>query len=113
MSARGILENPGMFARSTSSPASQVPTFQLSEDSGCTWDVVETFMNKVTIAPIPFKLVVHHLSEMTGSDRSQKGKTLLSKEERGILMECKNFCEVVDFLDEVREESGGLRREGR
>ncbi|EPE25064.1 FMN-linked oxidoreductase [Glarea lozoyensis ATCC 20868] len=111
MSARGILENPGMFFRPNSTSSYGIDKSQPAQDTGCTWDVVETFMNKVAIAPIPFKLVVHHLSEMTGTDRTQKGKTLLSKDERGILMECKNFCEVVDFLDEVRSENGGLRRE--
>jgi tRNA-dihydrouridine synthase 4 len=111
MSARGILENPGMFARPKLTSAYETDKSQPRKDTGCTWDVVETFMNKVAIAPIPFKLVVHHLSEMTGTDRTQKGKTLLSKEERGVMMDCKNFCEVLDFLDEVRSENGGLRRE--
>jgi tRNA-dihydrouridine synthase 4 len=98
MSARGILENPAVFSASHSTA------------SGCTWDVVETFMNNVIRAQIPFKLVVHHLSEMCGSDHSQRGKTLLTKEERGRLMEYTGLGEVIDFLDEVRETEGGLRR---
>ncbi|KAH8662983.1 hypothetical protein BGZ60DRAFT_530136 [Tricladium varicosporioides] len=96
MSARGILENPGLFATNM-------------QGESCTWEVVETFMNKVVKAPLPFKLVVHHLSEIVGSDRSQRGKTLLTKEERNKLMECKNFVEVVDLLDEYRGGEGMLR----
>jgi len=98
MSARGILENPALFSASHFT------------SSGCSWGVVETFMNNVIRAPIPFKLVVHHLSEMCGSDHSQRGKTLLTKEERGRLMGCTGLGEVIDFLDEVREGQGGLKR---
>ncbi|CAG8982783.1 hypothetical protein HYALB_00001064 [Hymenoscyphus albidus] len=97
MSARGILQNPGLFSE--------------KGRNGCTWEMVETFMNKVAIAPIPFKLVVHHISEMVGSDRSQRGVTLMSKEERLSMMECMNFLELVDYLDGVRAEYGGLRRD--
>jgi tRNA-dihydrouridine synthase 4 len=89
MAARGLLENPGMFRK--------------DEREGCGWDVVERFMNEVTRRPIPFKLVVHHLSEMVGSDRSQKGSTLLSKEERKGMMACLSMVELIDFLDGVRE----------
>ncbi|KAG9235138.1 tRNA-dihydrouridine synthase-like protein 4-like protein [Amylocarpus encephaloides] len=109
MSARGILENPGMFAQQRANP---LPMEQDAQQiTGCTWDVVETFINKIARAPIPFKLVVHHLSEMVGSDRSQKGNTLMTKEERGRLMECANMCEVIDFLDDIRKDNGGLRRD--
>ena len=73
------------------------------EREGCSWDVVERFMNEVTRRPIPFKLVVHHLSEMVGSDRSQRGSTLLSKEERKEMMACLSMVELIDFLDGVRE----------
>ncbi|KAL3420954.1 dihydrouridine synthase [Phlyctema vagabunda] len=90
MSARGLLENPALFA---------------GYDQ-CPWEAVEVFMNKVATRPIPFKLVLHHLTEMVGSDRSQRGKTLLSKEERLRLMQCASMLELIDFLDEVR----GVRR---
>lgn len=73
--------------------------------------MVETFINKVTIAPIPFKLIVHHISEMVGSDRSQSGVTLMTKEERLGMMECMNFLDLVDYLDELRAGEGGLRRD--
>lgn len=89
MAARGLLENPGMFRK--------------DGGEGCSWDVVEVFMNEVARRPIPFKLVVHHLSEMVGSDRSQRGSTLLRKEERKEMMACLSMGELIDFLDGVRE----------
>jgi tRNA-dihydrouridine synthase 4 len=92
MSARGILQNPALFAGHES----------------CPWEAVEIFLNKVVKAPIPFKLVVHHLSEMVGTDHQGgtvgggKG-TLLTKEERMAMMECGNMIELMDYLDEIRE----------
>ena len=88
MSARGLLENPGLFRG--------------DGGEGCAWDVVERLMSEVVRRPVPFKLVVHHLSEMVGSDRGQKG-TLFTKEQRRGLMECASMVELMDFLDEVRE----------
>ena len=92
MSARGILQNPALFAGFDS----------------CPWEAVETFLNKVTRAPIPFKLVVHHLSEMVGSDRAggQSGGgpgPLLSKEQRMEMMACQSMLELMEFLDNVRD----------
>ncbi len=92
MSARGILQNPALFAGY----------------DACPWEAVEIFLNKVVKAPIPFKLVVHHLSEMVGSDRAggQVGGgagPLLSKEQRITMMDCQNMLELIDFLDSVRE----------
>jgi tRNA-dihydrouridine synthase 4 len=92
MSARGVLENPALFAGFDS----------------CPWEAVETFMNKVTKAPIPFKLVVHHLSEMGGSDRSGGlvgggAGPLLNKEQRMEMMACQSMLELMDFLDNVRK----------
>ena len=57
MSARGILQNPALFAK----------------HENCPWEAVEMFLNKVVKAPIPFKLVVHHLSEMVGTDHQGGG----------------------------------------
>ncbi|KFZ18567.1 hypothetical protein V501_01146 [Pseudogymnoascus sp. VKM F-4519 (FW-2642)] len=85
MSARDILANPALFA---------------GHDT-CPWEAVEHFMNRVVTAPIPFKLVVHHLSQMTGSAGGGK-PALLGKEERGELMECRDMIEVIDFLDRVK-----------
>lgn len=92
MSARGILQNPALFVG-----------FET-----CPWEAVETFMNKVVMAPIPFKLVVHHLSEMVGSDRAggQVGGgpgPLLNKEQRIEMVACQSMVELVDFLDRVKE----------
>ncbi|KAF8847807.1 FMN-linked oxidoreductase [Acephala macrosclerotiorum] len=90
MSARGLLENPALFRG----------------DENCPWEVVKTFMERVMRAPLPFKLVVHHLGEMGGSDRSQKGKTLFSKEERAELMGCEGMVELIDWYEEMRERKG-------
>jgi tRNA-dihydrouridine synthase 4 len=97
MSARGILENPALFAGFDS----------------CPWEAVESFLNHVVKKPIPFKLVVHHLNEMVGSDRvggvgglgkgGRANGTLLSKEERMGLLACKDMLELIDFLEGVRE----------
>ncbi|KAK0104951.1 hypothetical protein ONS95_005212 [Cadophora gregata] len=122
MSARGLLECPGLFASPSSSPLSEsIFSFSVSkngteevqrdrqmrnDDGGDNrWEVLEFFLNSVVRAPIPFKLVVHHINEMVGSDRSQSGKatTLFNKEERAGLMECKSLIEVIDFVDGVRE----------
>lgn len=96
MAARGILENPAMFDG------------EGRGDRGCPWEAVEVFMGRVVRAPVPWKLVVHHLSEMVGSDRvtgtvgGGRG-TLVTKEERMGLMGCESMLEVVDWLDGVKE----------
>ena len=92
MSARGILQNPALF----------------NGFDTCPWGAVETFMNKVMKAPIPFKLVVHHLSEMVGTDRAsgQIGGglgPLLDKGQRMEMIACQSMLELIDFLDHVRE----------
>jgi tRNA-dihydrouridine synthase 4 len=92
MSARGILQNPALFAGHES----------------CPWEAVEMFLNKVVKAPIPFKLVVHHLSEMVGTDHAGGtvgggAGTLLTKEERRGMMGCGNMVELIDFFDGIRE----------
>lgn len=75
MSARGLLENPGLFKPPTKGAVV------------CEWEVVEKFMRYVAKAPLPFKLVVHHLTEMVGSDHTQAGSTLFTKEERMRLLD--------------------------
>ena len=82
MSARGLLENPGLFKPSVSKAREEGGR----DNIGCQWETVENFMRKVAIAPIPYKLVLHHVNEMVGSDHSQAGSTLFSKEERKGLM---------------------------
>jgi tRNA-dihydrouridine synthase 4 len=90
MSARGLLQNPALF----------------KGYDNCPWEAVELFMSKVVRMPIPFKLVVHHLSEMCGTDHSQ-GKAgegpLFDKEMRRGLMECGSMLELIDWLDTIRE----------
>jgi tRNA-dihydrouridine synthase 4 len=91
LAARGLLQNPALFQGYES----------------CPWEVVEVFMSKVMKRPIPFKLVVHHLTEMCGSDRvggvaGRGAGTLLNKEERMKLVACRSMVELVDFLDSVR-----------
>lgn len=88
MSARDILANPALFAGY----------------DACPWEAVEEFVNCVVRAPLPFKLVVHHVSQMCGSGGYGEGekKTLLGKEERAELMDCRDMLELIDFLDRVK-----------
>ena len=98
MSARGLLCNPALFAGHTS----------------CPWDAVEIFMCNVARAPLPFKLTLHHITEMTGPGMGSDKASLLSKKERALLMETQNMLELVDILDEKMEQKtgrrGGMRR---
>jgi tRNA-dihydrouridine synthase 4 len=93
MSARALLENPALFK---------------GYDS-CPWEAVEKLMNYVAKAPIPFKLVMHHLTEMCGSGgHGPEGSNgvsgaLLSKKEKAELVACGNMLELLDWLDGVRE----------
>lgn len=92
MAARGILQNPALFGGR----------------EACPWEAVERFLGRVVRAPIPFKLVVHHLSEMVGTDH--RGGTvgggvgtLFNKDERKGMMACGNMVELIDFIDGIRE----------
>jgi tRNA-dihydrouridine synthase 4 len=99
MSARGLLANPGLFAG-----------YEV-----CSWDVVETFMNKVARSPLPLKLTLHHLNEMCGPGMGSNKQSLLSKQERLHMLSLPNMVDVVDFIDEKvekRNQVGGLRRNG-
>lgn len=87
MSARGVLENPALF----------------SGVDSCPWEAVEKFLNKVVKAPLPFKLVLHHLSEMCGGGEVNRGASLLSKAERIEMLACKDMLELIDFLDHKQE----------
>lgn len=99
MSARAILANPALYAGY----------------DACPWSAVETFMNKVAKAPLPFKLVLHHLSEMCAPGMSHNKNALLTKPERAAMLACSNMVDLIDFLDEKRakvlqqqqQESGG------
>ncbi|EQL00711.1 Dihydrouridine synthase [Ophiocordyceps sinensis CO18] len=99
MSARGLLANPALFA---GFPA-------------CPWEALETFMCNVARCPLPFKLVVHHVSEMCGPGMGADKTALLPRKERAELTDLSNMLELVDFLDEKMEQqtgrTGGLRRD--
>ncbi|KAM7224276.1 tRNA-dihydrouridine synthase [Rhypophila decipiens] len=86
MSARAILANPALYAGY----------------DACPWSAVETFMNKVAKAPLPFKLVLHHLSEMCAPGMGPNKNALLSKPERAAMLACSNMVDLIDFLDEKR-----------
>jgi tRNA-dihydrouridine synthase 4 len=92
MSARAILANPALYAGY----------------DACPWEAVETFMFNVARAPLPFKLTLHHLSEMCSPGMGPNKSALLTKQERTAMMACTNMCDLIDFLDEKK----GLRREG-
>ncbi|KAK3329574.1 dihydrouridine synthase [Apodospora peruviana] len=86
MSARAILANPALY----------------TGHDACPWSAVDTFMNKVARAPLPFKLVLHHLSEMCAPGMGPNKNALLSKPERAAMLACANMVDLIDFLDEKR-----------
>ncbi|KAK3905809.1 tRNA-dihydrouridine synthase [Staphylotrichum tortipilum] len=104
MSARALLRNPALYAGASS----------------CPWSAVDTFLSRAARAPLPLKLVLHHLSEMCGPALGPDGSggggggegatvdksALLSKKERAAMMACGNMIDLVDFLDERRREAG-------
>lgn len=93
MSARALLANPALFAGHET----------------CPWEAVDVFLDRVAKAPLPFKLGVHHLTEMTGPGYGPDKKSLLSKKERGKLVDCSNWIDVLDCLEELRKEKGSSR----
>ncbi|KAG8165406.1 hypothetical protein KVR01_005681 [Diaporthe batatas] len=98
MSARALLANPALFAGY----------------EACPWEAVELFMNKVVRAPLPLKLVQHHLGEMCGPGYGPDKSSLLNKKERVEMYNCANMFELIDFLDEKMETrcgKAGLRRD--
>lgn len=92
MSARAILANPALYAGY----------------GACPWEAVETFMINAAKAPLPYKLTLHHVSQMCAPGMGPNKSALLSKPERTALMACTNMCDLIDFLDDKR----GLRRDG-
>ncbi|KAF4819433.1 tRNA-dihydrouridine(20a/20b) synthase [Colletotrichum tropicale] len=99
MSARGILANPAIYAGY----------------EACPWEAVESFMRHVIRAPIPVKLVQHHLHEMVGPGMGPDKKALLDKQERAALQRLDSMIDVIDFMDDaIKRKTGrtdGLRRE--
>ena len=78
MAARGILENPALFAGHDSVPS----------------ECLHKFLEKAARSPIPFPLVLHHVSEMTGRMAGMTKKT------RKALMECRDLVDLVDFVED-------------
>ena len=78
MAARGILENPALFAGYDVPPA----------------ECVRKFMGHAVRCPIPFPLVLHHVSEMTGRMEG------MGKRERKKLMECRDLLDLIDWVEE-------------
>ncbi|KZF19777.1 tRNA-dihydrouridine synthase [Xylona heveae TC161] len=79
MSARGLLANPALFAGYDVTP----------------WSAVERFMNYAVRYPIPFKLVLHHLSEMTVK--------LIGKKEKQEMLAAEDMLSLIDWLDDRSE----------
>jgi len=77
MSARGILEDPAVFANHKVTPV----------------QCVQLFLGYVIRCPIPFPLVLHHLSEMTGRMED------MNRKERKRLLDCADLLDVVDFVE--------------
>jgi tRNA-dihydrouridine synthase 4 len=93
MSARAILANPALYAGY----------------DACPWEAVESFMINAVRSPLPFKLVLHHLSEMCGPGMGADKTSLLKKQERSAMMACSNMCDLIDFLDDMKvKKAAGL-----
>jgi tRNA-dihydrouridine synthase 4 len=78
MAARGILENPAMFAGHDVTPV----------------ECVKDFMEWAVRCPIPFPLVLHHVGEITAR---MPGMT---KKERKALADCQDLLDLTDFVDD-------------
>ncbi|KAF2236751.1 tRNA-dihydrouridine synthase-like protein 4-like protein [Viridothelium virens] len=76
MSARGLMENPTLFAGYAATPS----------------EAVERFMFHAMRSPLPYKLLQHHLSEMAGG--------LLTKKQRLEMIENRDIVELIDWLRE-------------
>lgn len=78
MAARGILENPALFVGYNLTPK----------------ECALKFMEYAVRCPIPFPLVLHHVSEMTGRMEG------MGKRERKKLMDCRDLVELVDWVED-------------
>ena len=78
MAARGILENPALFAGHESTPV----------------ECVHKFLKQAAHHPIPFPLVLHHVSEITAR---MPGMT---KKARKVLMECRDLVDLIDYAED-------------
>jgi tRNA-dihydrouridine synthase 4 len=78
MAARGILENPALFAKHTEVPVECLRDF-------LAWSIR---------CPIPFALILHHVTEMTAR---MPGMT---KRERKKIMQCADLLDLLDLVEE-------------
>jgi tRNA-dihydrouridine synthase 4 len=78
MAARGMLENPALFAGYDVTPV----------------ECVQKFMGYALRCPIPFELVRHHLCDMT---IKMDG---MGKKQKRALMECRDLLELTDFVED-------------
>ena len=78
MAARGILENPALFAGYDATPS----------------ECVRRFLEYTVRCLSPFPLVLHHFSEMTGRMAG------MTKKERKRLMECRDLVDLIDFVED-------------
>ncbi|KYG41438.1 hypothetical protein M433DRAFT_477446 [Acidomyces richmondensis BFW] len=78
MAARGILENPALFAGFQKPPLA----------------CMRKFLGYAVRCAIPFPLVLHHMNEMTGK---MEGVT---KKARKRLMDCRDLIDLVDLVEE-------------
>ena len=78
MAARGILENPALFIGEAVTPAA------------CVRELLEHSVR----CPIPFPLVLHHMSEMTARLPG------MTKKERKRLMACRDLVDLIDFTED-------------
>jgi len=91
MAARGMLENPAMFAGYDITPV----------------ECVHMFMGYAIRCPIPFELVRHHLMDMTAKMDG------MGKKQKMALMNCRDLLELNDFVEDKwgRGERVGLLSE--
>ncbi|TKA71323.1 hypothetical protein B0A55_07138 [Friedmanniomyces simplex] len=78
MAARGMLENPALFAGYAVTPT----------------EAVRRFLEYAIRCPIPLPLVLHHISEMTARMEG------MGKRERKRLMECRDLVDLVIYVEE-------------
>jgi tRNA-dihydrouridine synthase 4 len=77
MAARGLLNNPALFAGYKTTP----------------WGALERFMNYAMTYGLPYRLTLHHVGEMM--------EGMVTRKERARMLEqCGNVVQLLDWLDE-------------
>ena len=75
MSARRLLENPALFTGADKTP----------------WETVRRFFIHTLRDPLPYGLVIHHVTEMTRKN--------LSRTDRSVLQQAGNMVDLVDWFE--------------